>query len=42
MKQVIFKYANLLLIFFLVLIPLKLRAKVLWFLFSVKQKMSRK
>ena len=38
MKSLIVKYINLVLIFPLLLFPLKARAQLLWFMFSVKQK----
>jgi len=38
MKNILIKYANLTLIFVLLLLPLRLRAVVLWFLFNLKQK----
>lgn len=37
MINFVVKYVNLILIVFLLLIPIKPRAKVLWFLFNVKQ-----
>jgi len=40
MKNICIKYANLLLIYFLFVFPLRKRAKFLWFLFSFKQKLS--
>ncbi len=37
MKNLIIKYTNFVLICFFVLLPLRVRAKVLWLLFSLKQ-----
>jgi len=39
MKKVILKYAYLFIVSVLMLIPLKLRAKVLWAMFSFKNKL---
>jgi len=41
MKNFCIKYVNLLLIYFLLVFPLRKRAKILWFLFSFKQKLSQ-
>lgn len=38
MKRFFLKYANLALIYFLLLFGLKTRAKILWLLFTMKQK----
>ena len=38
MKNIFIKYVNLTLIFVLLLLPLRFRAAVLWFLFNLKQK----
>ena len=38
MKRFLVKYVNLMLIYFLLLFRLKTRAKILWLLFTLKQK----
>jgi hypothetical protein len=41
MKKFIIKYANLMLIAFFLMIPIMTRAKVVWWLFTMKQAVLR-
>jgi len=41
MNKLVKRYANLVLIVFFLMIPVMSRAKVIWFLFSIKQQTMR-